>query len=316
MFLAYLSKNNAIIAIPSLMLLSSGRENHSLKRKLGFAVWSGAICCGLILIFNMAAMKMFPEDFLYFKEINFNNRVIINIDLFIKNGYDAAIHWKSFSSTKINMLLLVSIIVLAFTQQGRKNILFQVSVLWMISYFCLLSLSSYQPSRYFVPLFIPASVIIALGVDIFASTFNIRVSTLIFGIIVCSVLFIEGGKIYRYLSSPEFSILNMNRDIKKTILDDCKCDMEEVVIIGNMANSISLGTGIKSINSIEGTKPLPWKLAYYQPKYYISLGAKDDIFDILSDHYFLRLLSKWDVLHNYLDGKKVYLYKLIPKPGT
>ncbi|MEK6588219.1 MAG: hypothetical protein AABY97_05195, partial [Chloroflexota bacterium] len=86
------------------------------------------------------------------------------------------------------------------------------------------------------------------------------------------------------------------------------------LLIGNMANSISLATGVPSINSILGTRDLHWKLLRYRPSYYVALGEEKSTAQQLGKMYDLQQLATYDVFGNYYDGKRVQLYKLVMKP--
>ncbi len=84
------------------------------------------------------------------------------------------------------------------------------------------------------------------------------------------------------------------------------------VLLGGMAQTMSIELHIATVNSQYGTQGLQWKLDRYRPDFYIALGTESKIRDQISQMYHLELLSTYDVLGNYYAGKPVYFYRLIP----
>jgi hypothetical protein len=113
-----------------------------------------------------------------------------------------------------------------------------------------------------------------------------------------------------HLASPQFSFVEMARDVEAQI----EAHGGNPLLIGNIANSVSLATGLASINSELGTRDLPWKLEKYRPGYYLALGEEKPTVRELSDTYELQELATYDVFGNYYNGKPVQLYKLNLRP--
>lgn len=130
-------------------------------------------------------------------------------------------------------------------------------------------------------------------------------------VVVMYVVSLNGYRIVDYLRTPSFSFVNMARDVKEIVTNHRPGD-RDAILLGDMANSISLETRIRSIN-VAGTRTIDWKIERYRPEYYLSLGARSDVIELLNMEYDLKQVSAWDVFDNYYDGKKVFLFELNAK---
>ena len=87
-----------------------------------------------------------------------------------------------------------------------------------------------------------------------------------------------------------------------------------MVLLGSLADSIALTTGLPAVNDRLGTAFLAERLERYRPTHYVSIGpSPPEVAPILTARYQLELLARYDVLHNYYTGQPVHLYALIPK---
>jgi hypothetical protein len=99
-------------------------------------------------------------------------------------------------------------------------------------------------------------------------------------------------------------------DIKQRI---AASERPDGILIGDIANTISLATGQPSINATWGTRDAGWKLARYKPTFYVSLGQDKETRAIIAADYDLSLLGTYDVFGNYYQGKRVHFYALQPR---
>jgi hypothetical protein len=199
---------------------------------------------------------------------------------------------------------------LVVSRRARTDRLVVACTLWIASSFAVLAVRGYLPPRYYLPLSVPLACL--LGVMAVRAFQAFRPSPrsyapLVF-LAVIGALNLIG--IARRLVSPQFSFIEMAQDVEAQI----EARGGDPLLIGNMANSISLATGLPSINSELGTRDLAWKLAKYRPGYYIALGEEKPTVGALSEVYELQPLASYDVFGNYYNGKQVQLYKLNLKP--
>ena len=89
------------------------------------------------------------------------------------------------------------------------------------------------------------------------------------------------------------------------------------LLLGKFANTISMATGIPSINETDTTINLDERLARFKPTHYVTLGGiKPEIAATLDKHYGeVRLLGKYDCFNNYILQQPVYLWKLVGDPA-
>jgi hypothetical protein len=193
----------------------------------------------------------------------------------------------------------------------RNNPLARISVFWLILYFIILMLTFNQPPRYFVPLFIPVSILIGISSYAIKARANSRNILIVFCLIASLVVLVNSYKIARYLQHPEYSFKSMTHDVDKLIRSKATDPGKSIVLLGNLADSISLETRLPSINRI-GTQDLKWKVEKYRPTYYISLGIEPDVLNALLDRYDPALINEYDVYHNYRGEQKVSLFELRP----
>ena len=159
-----LTKNTAVFALPLLMFLASTRGNNNIE-KVKLAIFSGIIFVILTSGYNFLAERAYPEDFALFRKDNFYNRISFVPSDIIENAINAFGKEAIIIEPVIYIfsLLLSPFILLRYKKPG-DNILITISMLWIVSYFGVLSLTSYHPARYFVPFIIPISILFSYGV--------------------------------------------------------------------------------------------------------------------------------------------------------
>ena len=199
---------------------------------------------------------------------------------------------------------------LVVSRRARTDRLVIACTIWIASSFAVLAVRGYLPPRYYLPLSVPLACL--LGVMAVRAFQALRPSPRSYAPLV--LLAVIGALnligIVSHLVSPQFSFIEMAQDVEAQI----EARGGDPLLIGNMANSISLATGLPSINSELGTRDLAWKLEKYRPGYYIALGEEKPTVRALSEVYELQPLASYDVFGNYYNGKQVQLYKLNLKP--
>jgi hypothetical protein len=57
---------------------------------------------------------------------------------------------------------------------------------------------------------------------------------------------------------------------------------------------------------------LEWRLKKYQPHFYLKLGPEAYVMDTLAKEYELTYITSWNVFNNYINDRKVHLFRLDP----
>ena len=117
-------------------------------------------------------------------------------------------------------------------------------------------------------------------------------------------------QVARYLSALNFTYIHMVHDIQQRI--QASGDTQPV-LLGGIAETMSIELHIPALNSEYGTQALFWKVDKYHPNFYVALGPEDNVRQEISKKYNLELLATYNVMGNYYDGKPVYFYRLLPK---
>jgi hypothetical protein len=257
---------------------------------------------------TVAVSRFFPQDYAFFTESNFAARLQVHPASIVSNMLKTiAKAWKTapVACTIGGVLCGVTIVL---SRDYRKSRLVHISAIWIVSNITMLGISVYHPVRYFLPLSVPAALLFGVAIISLGRYLDgIRALLPILLVITCFIIF-SGFPIVRYLATSPVSFITMARQVKQKVSDSD----DDPVIIGNFANSISLSTGIRSLNT-SGTMPVEWKINRYPVDYYISLGYEPEVIRSLFTKYLMEPVHEWDVFRNYFLDKKVLLVKLQEK---
>lgn len=312
--IATLTKTTAISALPALIYLSSLRGKTHRSKAL-WAALSAVVYITVLSIYNSFASQAYYDDFLYFKNLTLDERFSASVVDIIKNFLSSIAQARRIEPLVYISTLSSSLFLLLQSNLFRKNILVHISLLWMFAYFGILSVTSYHPSRYFLPLIIPISLLFGTAIS-FLRNYLSRQTTCFVQLLICAFILTSNGyRIIDYLSAPKFTFIEMAQDVQQVMADQSSVD-KDPILLGNFANSISLATGIRSVNTLLSTEPISWKIKKYSPQFYISLGYEPDVVGVLSKVYKLQKVSEWDVFKKFYGDKKVYLFKLNSNNGV
>ena len=88
------------------------------------------------------------------------------------------------------------------------------------------------------------------------------------------------------------------------------------VLLGDMAASVSLESGVTAISMDYGTVDLATRIARNCPTHFITLQTpSEDQHRALSSYYVVEPVKEWDVFENYYEHRPVRLSRLRPKAG-
>lgn len=306
MLLGMLTKTTAIFALPAFLFLI-WTEKTPLKNKISLATSFSLTLFVPYIIYWLFTSNLFQQDVKYFSFINFTKRITPQLQMIINNLFSFFVDVTVLRSPIFWLATFSLLLILLLDRQWYRDRWLVVIILLLIFYIGLLSITNYHPPRYFIPFLFLVCLFcgITLGkvIDMRQSS-HFRYAILI-GIIF--VLTINGSLIARYLTSPKFSFINMINHVTEKISSPDHRD--NPIIIGSFANTISLNSGIPSINSILGTWTIQEKMKVYQPRYFLSLGD-DDLIDNLSNQYLFTPIGEYRVFENYYTGSNVILYKI------
>lgn len=306
LLLGLLTKTTAIIALPALLYLIWTEEISLKERFIRFFVFLVVLSIPY-LIYWIIINNSFHQDVVYFSSINFSKRITPYPQMLIYNLFSffsdpiilkSPIVWLTFFSTVLTLFM---------ERRWYKDRWLVFIILLTVFYSGLMIITYYHPPRYYIPFLFLACLFcgITMSKIITKNRSGFRWAILI---CVVSVFMINGILIARYLISPKFSFINMLNQVKEQI--SATSDKQNDLLIGPFANTVSLETGIPSINSVLGVWNIHQKMAAYQPSYFISLGDDNDLIINLSDQYYFTPIEEYYVFENYYTGKNIILYKI------
>jgi hypothetical protein len=217
------------------------------------------------------------------------------------------------------LALLGTLCYLLSRRGALRRPLFVVSFLWLVSYLGYLAMRSYCPPRYYAVLYWPIICLLLLSIKALFDT-NRRIAFGVAGI-VCLCGFYNAYCVADYLVHPRYSMLSMAHDVHDRVLKGNRGN----ILLGSMANTVSLENYVPSINDRYGSKPLAWKLDAYCPAYYINSGdepgswhywAQLEARRVVESRYSLELDAHYVVFAAGRPEDNVYLYKLHRKTSA
>ncbi|MEO0373779.1 MAG: glycosyltransferase family 39 protein [Cyanobacteria bacterium P01_A01_bin.17] len=306
---AMLTKSTAISTLPAFMYLSSAR-GKGLREKALFAAVAAVLFAVALSLYNLLASQAYYEDFYYFKNLALDDRFSPSLLDMVQNFGVAILKARRIEPLIYFFTVLSSLFLCFRVPDYRKNLLVQTAALWMLSYFGVLSVTSYHPSRYFLPLIIPVSMLFGIVVASLQKLLGQRSAVFAQVLLVAFILVANGYRIVDYVSTPKFTFLEMAQDVRDIMQADGAPDS---LLLGNFASTVSLATGVPFTNTALSTQTVAEKLETLDPQFYLSLGQEPDVVSALSEGYELQPMSEWDVFDNYRNGDKVHLFKLSRK---
>jgi hypothetical protein len=198
----------------------------------------------------------------------------------------------------------------------RANVLARTSAIWVLAFWLMLSVTSYQPSRYFVVVLVPLVMLFGVAMAQIGDVFSTRRSaTAVRVAVVGCVLVYNAARIAEYLRHPMHSFAHMAREVGD-IVNSASTSRQPGALLGTMAASVSLESGITAISPEYGTRNLETRIATDCPTYLITLQAPGEDEDrALSSDYVIEPVKEYRVFGNYFEHRPVRLSRLRPKAG-
>lgn len=305
---AFLTKTTAAFALPILAYAIWTKKRTIAGRLLGIVLF--CFTTGVFIgLYHFLVVKSHWADYQFFTSLNFSARLQTDLASIAKGIARALYYGKTIDLILYPLTLIYAIFLFIFKRDFRKHTLFRLCLIWIVGYTVLIGLFNYVPPRYYLPMVIPLSIILAITIDHFISTRIKSIqASILFGAIVISLV-LNAYRIVNYIQAPAYTWKFMIEDIKDRVEVGGE---RQPVLLGNFSNSISLATGLFSINDRLGTQDLDYKIHRYNPNYYVCLGDIDaEILHILSDYYHTERVAEYNVYDNYYTGEPVVLYRLV-----
>jgi 4-amino-4-deoxy-L-arabinose transferase-like glycosyltransferase len=308
--LAVLTKTSAVFALPSLMLLIASRQT-SLRNGL---ICAGAAALGVLALvgaYYALAYHWFPDDLAYYYQEAFGpNEHPWTLVYFIKAMIPVVRNGVRMDVNFLIPLALAGVpILLICSGRARRSRLMLACVLWLGVAYLFFDIRGKLPLRYFIPLIPPFAMVVGYMLVRMIRAWRPRIWAWIPGMVLAGLIGVGIYRITNYVSDFSFTYMEMANDIKSRVAADGYAHPR---ISGNIAETLTLATGIPAVNYDFGPGDRMDRLARYCPQYYIMLGENQKILDQLAAAYAVEKISVYHVFHDYYQGKSVNFYRLQP----
>ena len=330
--LALLTKTSAAFGLPVLLLLL-WQKPGTFRSKAGSSV---AFLGGVGLFYGaylVWVLHAYPLDYASYNEYSLAPRITWSLAYLVYTA--GRVVWNGKVIDPLMYFLTLGLVPcgLILFRRFRRNPLVQACLLWLAAQAAILMVRGYLPPRYYL-LFLPPvsmlfSTLVTMGIhDLQANgagrlsklvepvsallvSLPSRVRQLLPVVLVAAVCLFNLVQVARYLVTPKYTYITMVHDIQQRIQSSGDT---RPVLLGGIAQTMSIELHIPTVNTQYGTQDLLWKVDNYHPDFYVALGPEDPVRTQLNTRYQLELLATYHVLGDYYAGKPVYFYRLLPLP--
>jgi 4-amino-4-deoxy-L-arabinose transferase-like glycosyltransferase len=286
------------------ILIESRARRHATVQ---VAAWLG-VSLALFATYYLLLVSPYYDDYRYVMQAVFG-RVRPGVLEAVRNSV-AAVYHALLADPVLATAVLGSVALLLFSNPSfRASPLLRIAALWTLCRILSLGTTSYQPPRYFLPIHVPLAMATACIVQYVRWPQDGWTGRPFFALLVLVALVLNTHAIVSYMTDPRVTFSAMCADIEQRVV--ARPGQPGPVLMGNLADSISLATGIPAVNDRLGTADLATRVRLYAPTHYVSLGPVEPATEqVLRQTGDLSLLSKYNVYGNYYTGEPVYLYGL------
>jgi hypothetical protein len=253
---------------------------------------------------------MFPDDY-----ILYNSSTVGHIFESFHDWQWSLLHKLPVRILNIgNGLVIVTLLFTALASVVSKRFRIDPLVHLFIGYSVvdigLLSLNSFGPPRYYLPLLVPFSGMCAVACIALIEWLRERkwsIMSVIPLTLIAGISLQGGSQILTYLSKPSFSFYKMTHTVGN-IIQAREGSAHGVMLFGDIADSISIEIGTDAANSLLIPSDLDSKLRKDHPKYMI-VHVSNLVELARLQGGTVTELGAWDVFGNYYaNGEQVRLY--------
>lgn len=313
-FMAIMTKSSALFALPVLLFIT-WLEQRKAKRDLWACGCLLAVACSLWLAYYVIINHHFREDYRTYIDDIIRPTMSFGPAMVVRNVIRAVWNGRVVDLLMYPLTLVGVAVGVWLFEPFRRNRLLWISLAWIAMAGAVNVPRGYLPPRYYLPMLVPFVALLSMVCVQFYRTYATGFCRYSVVAVIVLIAVLNLSKTARYLCSLEFTMADMARDVTLRVESDERGPMP---LLGNVAPNITLVTGLRSINSMFGTRDIAWKAATYGPGYYISLGKIPEHFELLEPAYHIERIAVYDVFHHFFRGKMVLLFRLTPKesPGS
>jgi hypothetical protein len=304
-----LTKATAAAALPALLYALWARSEGK-----GWIRWRAPlVALGTFALlaggYQVWASHRFAADIAYFRHINVAERAARSAGEYLRSLRTTVLgfyHLEHFTAAPLPLLCLPAF---ARLRGLRANPLAATAALWLAGSVLLMGGITYHPTRYAVPLLVPAYLLLVCAADAVAGVGGGERALRLAPAAACALLALPNVLFTaRHLAQPAYTFAAMAADVGRIVRAE-NCPPGTIPLMGGPAFSVALGSGVAAMNSDLGTAPLEWRVARYRPRFYITDGVDPQSAAVVL-RYDAEPVASWNVYGNYYTGRPLTLYRL------
>lgn len=307
--LGVLTKTTMIFMIPILLLMLL-RAKEELGARLVKASLFLGVLSAVVAGFYYWAQSSYPIDFAYFKELNYSNRSFSGPLEWLLNVPLVLVRVGTFGYELILVTALTTLYAFIKSKAYRENPYVLYFALYAVFYLGLLTLVSYTPPRYYLPLLVPILFFSASSVAVILKEGKVR-KEIIVAVLAMMTLF-QGQKIAHHLLNPAYSFRDMANSVAQLIRErEGQQDISDVYVVGSIVDTVAIQTGIRAMNSSLAIEEFDTRLSQLKPDYFLLHTGVKEQETFIKHGAELELMAEWDVFDNYYAaGERIKLYQV------
>ncbi len=268
--------------------------------------------CVVIIGWQVIARHGYAADYDYFNSLNLGARRVTGILDWFANLRRQFVNMLALGRGFVDVCVLLIVLAAAFCAGFRAMPAVRILLAYALAYFGLLSIVSYGPPRYFVPLLVPMAGLSAIAcVELArwcATRFRPRLPALLAPALLILLVLSGCGRIAAYMVRPHYSFLHMTA----AVTDILGHRPAHPVLLAEMADSVAVATGVRAVNTDMGTLPLRARIERYRPSYLlVHTDAAETLGAIRAAGGRTTPLGAWNVFGNYYgSGQDIELFAI------
>lgn len=299
----------AVLGVPLLAFLA-WRSGASPRERAVFLITPGLALAALVGGYVLVVRRAFPEDYALFA--GYANAVMYASVLDWLRGLPGTVmQVRVLGADLVGVTILSAVVALFASERFRRDPLVRMFAGYLVVYAFMLSLNSYRPVRYYLPLLVPLAALCATAC--IALVGRLRETRWSSAAVVPIVLMLamaagSGRRIVTYLSRPSYSFYRMAHAVGG-IIQEREGSVRGVTLFGDIASSVSLEIGTNAVNSLLGLEQFA-QIRKYRPEYMI-VNTSDIAQKAAAAGGVVTELGYWEVFKNYnlyANGGQVRLF--------
>ncbi len=308
--LSLLTKTLAVFLFPGMLYLIVERSGFQVKTAIRNLAFVGAGSVSVLLPYYVLYVIHHRVAFDYLYVANMSGGVPLNVvQRIIALSRPFRKGWSTDNLFFLTAVLCaVGAIVVPSLRRLWRRPLFVLSQLWIFGYLLMMGLHNNSVPRYYEPMLPGLFFVGGMLLETMEEHWP-RVARVFLALVLIEAVVNTAETLY-FVARPTYTLLKATDGVKRLV------DSDPGAIISHNAFEITLFTGLPGVNEDYGEEPIRWRVAHYQPHWYVKQGYWVDggvMARAIGDEYRFEEAGEFQVF-NHTPGYVVY--RLVPKTGS